>query len=111
MPEIRKYRRFGARYMLLNVVSVLPFVPVFIFMWHRASSGRFDTWFWLATGLFGVGGVFGLWWQARRSRRMNCPQCGALIVRTDHPAPNQPINFVCTRCDVKWVTGLSVADD
>ena len=97
--------------MLANAASVLPFVPVFFFMWNRASSGNLDIWFWFSAGIFAAGAVFGLWWQARRSRRMNCPQCGTLIFRTSHPGPNQPINFVCRRCDVEWVTGLSAAND
>ncbi len=111
MPTIREYRRFGTRYMLTNAASVTPFVAVFIFIWRRADSGPFDRWFWLATALFVVGAIFGLWWQAYRSRRMICPQCGTRIVRTDHPRSNEPIDFVCSRCDVKWATGLSVADD
>jgi hypothetical protein len=111
MPEVRQYRRFGARYMLANILSMVPFVPVFVFICLRASSGNFDSWFWLATGFFILGALFGLRWQAYRSRRMICPHCGDLILRTNHPAPNQPINFICSRCDVEWVSGLSVADD
>ncbi len=111
MPELRHYRRFGRWYMLANAASVLPFLPVLIFIWHRASIDRIDAWFWLGVSLFVAGAGFGLWWQAHRSRRMRCPQCRTRIVRSSQPGLNDPINFICPRCELEWVTGLRVSDD
>jgi len=111
MPEIRTYRRFGARFLLEGVVGVALLLPVFAFLSARARSDRFDHWFWIATAVFVLGAGGGLLRQAARLRRMVCPQCGHLIVRTDSPPPRHPINFVCARCDVEWVTGLHVSDD
>jgi hypothetical protein len=111
MPEIRAYRRFGVRVLLEGVVGVALLLPVFAFLWARATRDQFDEWFWIATALFVAGAGGGLLWHARRLRRMICPQCGTLIVRTDAPLPRHPINFTCTRCDVEWVTGLRVGDD
>lgn len=97
--------------MLTNALSVLPFVGVFIFLWWRISRGRLDMWFCSAVIVFVAGAIFGLWWQNYRARHMKCPQCKSDLVRTERVAPGQPINFVCSRCDVVWVTGLSEADD
>lgn len=97
--------------MLTNAASALPFVLVFTFMWFRLRSGRIDALFWSACALFVAGSVFGLWWQAYRSRRMICPQCGAMLFRSGHPGRGQAMNFVCSHCDVEWITGLSVPDD
>jgi hypothetical protein len=111
MPEMREYRRFGSRYMLLNALSMLPFIPVFIFIWIRAQAMNLDFWLWIASGIFLAGAVFGLWWQWYRSRRMVCPKCGSFILRKGHVEAGEPLNFVCTRCDIEWVTGLSQSDD
>jgi hypothetical protein len=86
-------------------------LPVFAFLWARASTDELDHWFWIATAVFVLGTIAGLLRQAGRLRRMVCPQCGSLIVNTDLPPPRHPINFVCRRCDVEWVTGLHVTDD
>jgi hypothetical protein len=111
MPQIRTYRRFGFVFLLEGVAGVALLLPVFVFLWARASDDRFDAWFWIATAVFVLGAGGGLLRQAARLRRMLCPQCGNLIVRTDYPPVRHPINFVCTRCDVEWVTGLHVTDD
>jgi len=111
MPEIRKYRRFGVRFLLEGAVGVAVLLPVFAFLSVRASNDRFDHWFWIATAVFVLGAGGGLLRQTARLRRMVCPQCGNLILRADYPPPPHPINFVCARCDVEWVTGLHVSDD
>lgn len=49
--------------MLLKVVSMLPFLPVFIFIWMRVAAGIWDPLTWAAIGVFVAGGLFGLWWQ------------------------------------------------
>jgi type VI protein secretion system component VasK len=89
MPEMREYRQFGARYMLMNALSVIVFVPLFIYLWGGVSAGRFDVWFWVAVGVFVGGAVFGLWWQAYRARRMTCPAMRNVADPCGH-APSRP---------------------
>lgn len=51
-----------------------------------------------------LGGV-GLWRQARRFRRFDCPTCGAVLRRT-RGKPGGRISFVCVPCDTEWDTGF-----
>lgn len=113
MPTIKNYRAYGLRYLLFNLLSLLPFIPVIVFIWLRASSGIWDSWTWGAFAIFLAGGVFGLWWQHRRHTRIQCPQCGQLIRHEsfNRLQPGDPINFYCKQCDIEWVTGLSVPTD
>ena len=112
MTTVREYRRFGTRYLLINVLTLLPFVPIFAFTFWRVSSGVWDLWTWTGIGIFVLGAVFGLWFQHRRATRFVCPECGQIIVGpVDDPEPGAPIDFVCEHCDIRWRTGLSVPED
>ena len=96
----------------MNLLSVLPFVPVFIVAWRRMARGVMDHITWGCLGLFVVGGIFGLYWQHRRHSRFRCPDCGKLIVDRHRTARSgDPIDFYCDVCDVEWVTGLIVSTD
>jgi len=97
--------------MLLNLLSVLPFVPVFVIACRRASRGIWDTTTGACIGVLGVGGIIGLFWQHRRHSRYVCPDCGKRIIdRHKDARPGDPIDFYCDVCDVEWVTGLSASD-
>jgi len=99
--------------MLLNALSMAPFVPLFIFAWIRASRGIWDAWTWAAMGIFLAGAVLGLFWQYRRHIRMRCPDCGRPILPENKitAAPGAPLDFYCPRCDVVWKTGLREPTD
>lgn len=104
----KEIHSFGLRYLLMNFLSMLPFIPVFIFMFIRASN---DQWDWITFslfGLFGMGACFGLWWQSHRSSRFVCPECNTLIIdRHENIKVGGELNFICKKCDIEWVTGLS----
>ena len=92
--------------MLVNLLTMLPFIPIFAFAWWRMSSGMWDIWTWTSIVAFALGAVLGLWYQRRRETRLKCPECGAMIVgpigglKIDHP-----IDFYCKNCDIRWETG------
>lgn len=107
MPTQREYRRFGTHYILLNVLSMIPFIPVFVLTFMRAGKGIWDHWTWTGIAVFILGAIVGLVWQHRRGTRMRCPECGKLlIIRERDLEEDDPVNFVCDRCDIEWVTGL-----
>jgi len=98
--------------MIMNLLSMLPFVPVFIILWHRTSHGIWDDVTFLWTGIFILGAIFGLYWQKRRQNRLRCPDCGKLIIDKHRTVKcGEPLNFYCDICDVEWVTGLIAPED
>lgn len=103
MSVKKDYRKYGYRYMVLNLLSMLPFIPVFVIFVYR---GKFDNIGISLTVVFVVGAVFGLAWQHRRHSRIRCPQCKDILFAEKNLARGAPNNFRCTRCDVEWVTGL-----
>ena len=107
MTTQKNYKWFGYKYLILNALSIIPFVPVFIFLWQRTSQGIWDEVTFKWAGIFIMGGIVGLYWQTRRKNRFHCPDCGILIVDKHLTAkPGDPLNFYCDVCDVEWVTGL-----
>ena len=92
----------------MNILSMLPFIPVFAIIWVRASDNKMDWITYSLIGLFLVGAVFGLWWQNRRSTRFTCPECDKLLVDNHvDVAPGDELNFNCKDCEIEWVTGLT----
>jgi predicted RNA-binding Zn-ribbon protein involved in translation (DUF1610 family) len=112
MTRIRAHPTFGRRYLAVNVVTMLPAVPVLVFVFWRGASGVWDLWTWIAIGSFAVAAIAGLWSQHRRSSRFVCPECGRPIVRPiDQREPGAPVDFLCEHCDIRWRTGLRVSDN
>ena len=112
MPTQREYRRFGTRYILLNILSMLPFIPVFVSTFMRAWKGIWDQWTFAGMTVFALGAIIGLIWQHRRGTRMRCPECGKLLrIRYFDLEVDEPVNFLCDRCDIEWVTGLRKSDE
>jgi hypothetical protein len=112
VTDIREHRRFGKRYLLINALTVLPFLPFFAFAFWRASAVGWDGWTWSGFGVFLLGAIFGLWYQHRRGTRFVCPERGQLIIGpVDDPGPGDSIDFLCEHCDISWKTGLQVPED
>ncbi len=106
MTTTRKDHRAGYRYILVNILTMLPFIPLFVIAWRRGSSGIWDHWTWTCIVLFVLGAIFGLWYQRRRETRFRCPECRTLIVGPiDGLRIGHPIIFYCDKCDIRWETG------
>lgn len=93
--------------MMLNLLSMLPFIPMLAIVIYRRKMDEIDIGLLI---VFVAGAIFGLAWQHRRHSRIKCPQCKTTLY-SDHGklAPGDPINSRCEKCDVEWVTGLSVS--
>ncbi len=106
----RKYRRFGKRYLLQNLILFVPLAALFVVAWSRWD--KFDMVFWLCIILFVAGVLAALIWERRRLRNFTCPKCGTIIQEPTikHRQAEDPINYYCSRCDIEWETGLFEAD-
>jgi hypothetical protein len=49
----------------------------------------------------------------RRMRSFRCPSCGVSIPASveTHDKAGAPIDYYCTKCDIRWETGLRTSDD
>lgn len=106
----RKYRRFGKRYLLQNLILFVPLAALFVVAWSRWE--KLDAVFWFCITLF-VAGVSGaLFWERRRLKSFSCPECGTVIQEPaiKHRQPEDPVNYYCSKCDIEWETGLFEPD-
>ena len=106
----RKYRRFGKRYLLQNLILVVPLAALFVVAWSRWD--KLDEVFWLCITLFTASVLVALFWERRRLRRFSCPECGTVIQEPTikHRQPEDPVNYYCSKCDIEWETGLFEPD-
>jgi predicted RNA-binding Zn-ribbon protein involved in translation (DUF1610 family) len=112
MTSVREYPAFGRKYLAINVLTMLPAVPLLIFLFWRGWAGIWDRWTLIAAGAFAVAAIAGLWSQHRRGSRFVCPECARLIVRSiGQREPGAPVDFLCEHCDIRWRTGLRVSED
>ena len=112
MTTTREHRAFGRRYLAVNVLTMLPAVPVLVFIFWRGASGIYDRWTWIAIGAFAVAAIAGLWSQNRRGSRIVCPECDRAIDRPiGQREPGAPVDFLCEHRDILWRTGLRVSED
>lgn len=104
--EVIRDNRFGNRYLIRNIMKMVPFGMGFVFLWR--DWGRFDLQFWLGIGCF-VGGLVSWAWQDRQVLRSYCcPRCGRHLSRPtlEQRVEGDPICFYCESCDVEWDTKL-----
>ena len=106
MAELKKYKRFGLRYLLANIVLFIPLVILFVIAWSRWE--KMDAVFWISVTLFIIGVIIGLVWDIVRLRNFHCPKCGKLITdpKEKERKEGEPINYYCSECDIEWETGL-----
>ncbi len=106
MTQIKKYSRFGNRYIIQNIVFFIPLVLLFVVLWMRWE--KMDFVFWSCLILFCVGVIGGVLWDRYRLKTFRCPECGKAILNPTIVvrAEGDPINYYCPDCDVEWETTL-----
>src|SRR5688572_29716572 len=95
-------KRFGTRFLIRNILMMLPLGVGFVFLWR--DWGRLDAQFWLGLAFF-VGGI--AWWawlDRQLLRSYHCPNCGAHLPKPsiEQRAESDPICFYCAVCDIEW---------
>jgi predicted RNA-binding Zn-ribbon protein involved in translation (DUF1610 family) len=106
----RKYRKFGIRYLLQNLILFVPLAALFVVAWSRRNT--LDAVFCICVTLFAAGVSAALIWEMRRLRNFTCPKCGTVIEgpTIKHRQAEDPVNYYCPKCDIEWETGLLEPD-
>jgi predicted RNA-binding Zn-ribbon protein involved in translation (DUF1610 family) len=104
--KVRKYHKFGNRYMFQNLILFIPGVYIFWQLWKLAEARYPAVIFYGALFLFLVVGW--IIWDKIRFKSFHCPQCGTKIAEPTikHRKEDDPINYYCPTCDIEWETGL-----
>ena len=97
MPARKQDKRLRKRHFGIATLFALAFLICLAIGWGTPF-------FWLAAIGCGVIALVGLVFQEFRVRRYHCPDCGAFLPYTP-AAPDAPIEYFCSRCDVIWGLG------
>ncbi len=112
MPETRKIPGYLARTFLINGVFALIGFSCFGLIWFAGEHGG-GVKLWIGIGGFVGSAVLMMIIQTLRARRFRCPNCAQIIpVRyldrgQSYDKGRYRVQFVCSRCDIVWDTGLS----
>jgi hypothetical protein len=108
MPVRMTDRRFGRRYLLGNLLLLVPTSVAFLVLWQHASA--LGTVFWVALAIFalGIAALIVSQWVQFRSYR--CPACGAKLTRKVGDEPTAPVLYPCPTCDVEWDVGIRLSE-
>jgi hypothetical protein len=111
MTTSKTDRRFRNRYVLRNIILIVPPLVAFLLVW--LDRGNFDFTFWLAIAFFIAWIVAWIFLDAGMLRGYHCPSCGQGIRTETIPERTfgDPIRFYCPKCDIEWDTGLRESDD
>lgn len=110
MATTKTDQRFRRRYILRNIILIVPPLIAFLLVW--ADGGSFDLTFWLAVAFFLAWIAAWIFRDAVLLRSYRCPSCKQRIRSPTIPdrAVGDPIRFHCPKCDIEWDTGLREAD-
>lgn len=108
MPISRRVPGFSRRYMLTNLLYVLPGAGFFYLMVRNCERFR-CAWFWVGLVGFAICLATGIVLDFVRLRRFRCPQCGDILPNPSRK-PGDPIQYICAHCNITWDTGLCESD-
>jgi hypothetical protein len=110
----RAYRRdpeFGRRYVLGNLVYVIPAVIALVLCvkYFDVGGWRLEA----ALGAFLGCVIFGMVFDWFRFRNYHCPSCGRTIRKptTEQFGFGTPICYYCSDCGIEWDTRLHTPSD
>lgn len=101
-----KYKEFGIKFLIQNIILLIPLVLLFWFAW--ANVEQMNIFFWVSAALFILAVVSWMVWDRQRFKNFHCPECGMHILEPTLKArkENDPVNYYCSKCDIEWETGL-----
>ena len=111
MTTIKTDHRFRKRYILRNIILIVPPLIAFLLVW--LDGGRLGLTFWLAVVFFVAWITAWIFWDAVILRTYRCPSCAQRIRNTTIPdrAAGDAIRFHCPTCDIEWDSGLRESDN
>ena len=112
MPEMayeaKKLEGFALRYFLINTMLLCIGGGLFAGAWFIESNLRLVC-------IIGFVGLILSWMILDKMvfvpKLKTCPKCCAEMVRSDGSEDESKIYYACSKCEVRWYTGLSASGD
>ncbi len=104
----KKDESYARKHLLINALTMVPFIIGFMMVWKHVSTAGWDlvTWGYFACLTFYA--VINFIWQQYRSNRFRCPCCKEEIVDPhQNLEEGDAIVFFCKTCDIEWETGMN----